>query len=148
MRGSLLTNCPCNISITSNYPQICCLIREWVAWIMHCCRCLWGKYHCEKIVRMYDCTAKLAIIASHGTYKFIIISKIVCSIKLIHIAYATHQVRLEHAIGVNIIVFIVFLIINSHNLSFGCPIIYTDIIHYAIMFIDTSTIFDTTKLIL
>ena len=97
---------------------------------------------------MYDCTAKLAIIASRGTYTFIIISEIVCSIKLIHIAYATHQVRLEHAIGINIILFIVFLIINSHNLSFGCPISYTDIIQCAILFIDTSKIFDMIKLIL
>ena len=38
--------------------------------------------------------------------------------------------------------------ITSNDRSFGYPIIYTDTMYNAILFIDTSTIFDTTKLIL
>ena len=34
--------------------------------------------------------------------------------------------------------------ITSHDHPFGCPIIYTDTIHNAILFTDTLTIFDTT----
>ena len=38
--------------------------------------------------------------------------------------------------------------LTSNDRSFVCPIIYTDTIHYGILFIDTSTMFDTTKHIL
>ena len=38
--------------------------------------------------------------------------------------------------------------ITSNDRSLGSPINYTDTIHYAILFIDTSTILNTTKLFL
>ena len=37
-------------------------------------------------------------------------------------------------------------VITSNDHSFGCPIIYTDISHNTILYIDTSTILDTIKL--
>ena len=37
---------------------------------------------------------------------------------------------------------------TSNDRSFGCPITYTDAIHYAVLYIDTSTMLDITKLIL
>ena len=37
--------------------------------------------------------------------------------------------------------------ITSNDRSFGYPNIHTNTIHYAIMFIDTSTMFDIKKLI-
>ena len=40
-----------------------------------------------------------------------------------------------------------YLAITSNNLSFRCPVIYTDTNRSAILFIDTSTMLDTTKLI-
>ena len=38
--------------------------------------------------------------------------------------------------------------ITSNDRSFDCPIIYTDTINNALLFIDTSTMLDTTKLLL
>ena len=38
--------------------------------------------------------------------------------------------------------------LTSNDRSFDCSIIYRDTIHDAILFKDTSTMFDTTKLIL
>ena len=37
--------------------------------------------------------------------------------------------------------------ITSNDRQFGCPIIYTDTIEYAILFINTSTMLDTIKFI-
>ena len=37
--------------------------------------------------------------------------------------------------------------IRRNDCSFVCPVIYTDSIHNAILFIDTSIMLDTTKLI-
>ena len=42
----------------------------------------------------------------------------------------------------------IFLSTTSNDRSFGCPVIYTDTIHNAVLFIDTSTMLDTTKIIL
>ena len=40
------------------------------------------------------------------------------------------------------------IFITSNDHSFGCPVIYMDTIHDAILFTDTSTIRDTIKLII